>query len=209
MNLLKINRLEFNCVHIEDDLWLLQTLNPTKKSLPLLAEKLQHHHQDNIDNIVASESEILIYGAQDFHPRTLDNLELGWSTIKTQAYQIKVNLEKGLDWELVLNESGKTKEEFKTMLKKNKFTVCMYGFRPGFLYLNGLKTPYQVPRRKNPRQKVVAGSLAIGGKYIGIYGTGAPAGWNIIGSTDFTFTNEKSINQLPSINQEIKFRFEN
>lgn len=206
MNSVKINKLAFSCLNIQDNLWLLQAADTKKKSLPLLAEKLHSKFEGTIENIVASESEILIYGTEEFQLDKLNNEELGWSILKEEAYEIQLNLEKGLDWDLVTKHCGKTKEEFKRMLLKNKFTVCMYGFRPGFLYMNGLTQAFQISRREKPRQTVAAGSLAIGGKYIGIYGTEAPAGWNIIGMTDFVFKPEQSAKDLPSINQQIKFR---
>jgi len=205
---IKINKIEFHCRNIEDHLWLLQTAKNKNKSIPLLAEKIQAKFTSSIDNIVASESEILIYGSNGFKLDILDGIELGWASIKNKIFPVHVNLDQGLDWDRVIKISGKTILEFKQMLLKSKFTVCMYGFRPGFLYLNGLAPPYHIPRMELPRKEVMAGSLALGGKYIGIYGSSAPAGWNIIGQTNFVIKDFQSVDSLPSIKQKIKFIIE-
>ena len=64
-----------------------------------------------------------------------------------------------------------------------EYTVAFLGFQPGFPYLNGLPPELQVPRRVTPRVRVEAGSVAIGGRYAGIYPASGPGGWQIIGRT--------------------------
>jgi KipI family sensor histidine kinase inhibitor len=59
----------------------------------------------------------------------------------------------------------------------------MLGFAPGFPYLLGLDPALQVPRRANPRTRVPAGSVAIGGAQTGIYPRELPGGWHLIGRT--------------------------
>ena len=64
-----------------------------------------------------------------------------------------------------------------------EYTVAFLGFQPGFPYLRRLPDALRVPRRATPRARVAAGSVAIGGGYCGIYPTGGPGGWQIIGRT--------------------------
>lgn len=64
-----------------------------------------------------------------------------------------------------------------------EYRVDFLGFQPGFPYLSGLPEALQAPRRKTPRVNVVSGSIAIGGRYAGIYPTAGPGGWQIIGRT--------------------------
>jgi KipI family sensor histidine kinase inhibitor len=59
----------------------------------------------------------------------------------------------------------------------------MLGFVPGFSYLGGMDPVLETPRLGNPREKIPAGSVAIGGKQTGIYPIDSPGGWNIIGTT--------------------------
>ncbi|HWR76462.1 MAG TPA: 5-oxoprolinase subunit PxpB [Thiobacillus sp.] len=63
------------------------------------------------------------------------------------------------------------------------YSVAFLGFQPGFPYLHGLPRALQAPRRATPRERVAAGSVAIGGMYTGIYPASGPAGWQIIGRT--------------------------
>jgi len=64
-----------------------------------------------------------------------------------------------------------------------EYRVAMLGFAPGFPYLLGLDPQLAVPRRADPRQRVPAGSVAIGGNQTGIYPEALPGGWQLIGRT--------------------------
>ncbi len=63
------------------------------------------------------------------------------------------------------------------------YRVAMLGFAPGFPYLLGLDPGLATPRRHDPRQRVPAGSVAIGGSQTGIYPAELPGGWRLIGRT--------------------------
>jgi len=73
------------------------------------------------------------------------------------------------------------------------------------MYLDKLDESIHVPRKEKPRLKVPSGSLAIGGKYIGIYGSESPGGWNLIGKTSHKVKNNNKFLKFPSIGQEIEF----
>jgi KipI family sensor histidine kinase inhibitor len=64
-----------------------------------------------------------------------------------------------------------------------EYRVAMLGFMPGFAYLLGLDPLLHTPRRENPRTRVPAGSVAIGGAQTGIYPRELPGGWQLIGRT--------------------------
>jgi KipI family sensor histidine kinase inhibitor len=61
------------------------------------------------------------------------------------------------------------------------YRVYMIGFTPGFPYLGGLDDRLAMPRRATPRERVPAGSVAVGGAQTGIYPDESPGGWWIIG----------------------------
>ncbi|MFF9818609.1 allophanate hydrolase subunit 1 [Streptomyces sp. NPDC014006] len=65
-----------------------------------------------------------------------------------------------------------------------EFRVAFCGFAPGFGYLTGLPSRYDVPRRGTPRTAVPAGSVALAGPYTGVYPRSSPGGWQLIGTTD-------------------------
>lgn len=67
------------------------------------------------------------------------------------------------------------------------YTVYFVGFMPGFVYLGGLDASIHTPRRANPRMKIPAGSVGIGGSQTGVYPGESPGGWQIIGNTSESF----------------------
>lgn len=58
------------------------------------------------------------------------------------------------------------------------------GFAPGFIYLAGGALGQPVPRRKVPRTRVPAGSVALAGELSAVYPSDSPGGWQLIGVTD-------------------------
>jgi KipI family sensor histidine kinase inhibitor len=64
------------------------------------------------------------------------------------------------------------------------WTVAFGGFVPGFAYLTGGDPRLDVPRRPDPRTRVPAGAVALGGGYSGVYPRASPGGWQLIGHTD-------------------------
>ncbi|WP_072313547.1 urea amidolyase family protein [Agrococcus sp. Marseille-P2731] len=64
------------------------------------------------------------------------------------------------------------------------WTVAFTGFAPGFGYLVGDDTLFDVPRRASPRTRIPAGSVALAGRFSGVYPKQSPGGWQLIGRTD-------------------------
>jgi len=71
------------------------------------------------------------------------------------------------------------------------YVVWFIGFQPGFPYLGGLPEVLATPRRAEPRVRVAAGSVGIGGAQTGIYPLETPGGWNLIGRTDLALFNPR------------------
>jgi KipI family sensor histidine kinase inhibitor len=65
----------------------------------------------------------------------------------------------------------------------SEFTVAFCGFAPGFGYLVGGDPALHVPRRRTPRTRIPAGSVALAGVFSGVYPQSSPGGWQIIGTT--------------------------
>jgi len=63
------------------------------------------------------------------------------------------------------------------------YTVAFTGFAPGFAYMTCDDNSIDVPRRKTPRLRVPAASVALGGKFCGIYPSDSPGGWQLLGTT--------------------------
>ncbi|MBL8296740.1 MAG: 5-oxoprolinase subunit PxpB [Rhodanobacteraceae bacterium] len=89
----------------------------------------------------------------------------------------------GPDLDQAAAHSGLTPQAFAARHAAGDYRVAMLGFAAGFPYLLGLDPALQQPRRANPRTRVAAGSVAIGGLQTGIYPRELPGGWNLIGRT--------------------------
>ena len=89
----------------------------------------------------------------------------------------------GLDLDAVAEHARLSRDEVIARHAAGEYTVAMLGFAPGFPYLLGLDGRLHMPRRANPRTRVPAGSIAIGGAQTGIYPRELPGGWNLIGRT--------------------------
>ncbi len=88
-----------------------------------------------------------------------------------------------------------------------EYRVAMLGFAPGFAYLLGLETALHTPRRKEPRLRVPAGAVAIGGAQTGIYPRQLPGGWQIIGRTPLVlFDIGRDQPSLLAPGQRVRFR---
>jgi KipI family sensor histidine kinase inhibitor len=61
------------------------------------------------------------------------------------------------------------------------WTVAFAGFAPGFAYLMAPHDQLRVARRTEPRTRVPAGSVALGGTYSAVYPRESPGGWHLIG----------------------------
>ncbi|SMB95148.1 5-oxoprolinase subunit B family protein [Deinococcus hopiensis] len=64
-----------------------------------------------------------------------------------------------------------------------RLEVAFLGFTPGFAFLTGLPPELQMPRLASPRERVLAGSVALGGPWAGVYPRETPGGWRLIGRT--------------------------
>lgn len=89
----------------------------------------------------------------------------------------------GEDMERVCDLHKLTAVEVVRLHSKPVYLVYCVGFSPGFAYLGDLPEKLHTPRLANPRPKVPAGSVAIGGEHTGVYSVESPGGWNLIGRT--------------------------
>ncbi|MDO4260576.1 MAG: 5-oxoprolinase subunit PxpB [Eubacteriales bacterium] len=89
----------------------------------------------------------------------------------------------GEDLKDVAAHAGMTEEEVIRLHSSVEYNIYMLGFLPGFPYLGGLDRRLFTPRLDNPRTKIPAGSVGIGGEQTGIYPLESPGGWRLIGRT--------------------------
>ena len=91
--------------------------------------------------------------------------------------------EYGPDIENIAKNAGLTEEEVIKIHTSKDYLIYMLGFLPGFSYLGGLDERIHTPRLANPRIRIPAGSVGIGGSQTGIYPLDSPGGWQLLGLT--------------------------
>jgi KipI family sensor histidine kinase inhibitor len=89
--------------------------------------------------------------------------------------------EHGVDLADIGNATGLAPQAVAELHAASAFTVYMIGFMPGFPFMGGLPAALNVPRRREPRVRVPAGSVAITGALTAIYPWESPGGWQIVG----------------------------
>ena len=80
--------------------------------------------------------------------------------------------------------SGLSQEDVVARHLRPEYQVAFCGFAPGFAYIVGGDPALRVPRRRNPRTAVPAGSVALADEFTGVYPRQMPGGWQLIGRTD-------------------------
>ncbi|MBL8561878.1 MAG: 5-oxoprolinase/urea amidolyase family protein [Gemmobacter sp.] len=65
-----------------------------------------------------------------------------------------------------------------------EWQVAFCGFAPGFAYLTCDDPRFDLPRRASPRARIPAGSVALAGRFGGVYPQASPGGWQLIGTTN-------------------------
>ncbi|MDL2410309.1 urea amidolyase family protein [Rhizobium calliandrae] len=89
----------------------------------------------------------------------------------------------GEDLDDVADILGWTVDELIRRHTEATYTVAFAGFAPGFAYMTCDDPAFDVPRRESPRVRIPAGSVALGGKFSGVYPSDSPGGWQLLGTT--------------------------
>lgn len=89
----------------------------------------------------------------------------------------------GPDLGEVAAHTGLSPHEVVTQHAAAEYRVACMGFAPGWAYLLGLPPELATPRLPNPRMRIPAGSVGIGGAQTGVYPLETPGGWRLIGRT--------------------------
>lgn len=105
------------------------------------------------------------------------------SVATASSHRLAVRFD-GEDLPEVARRAGCAVDRLVDLLCSLTLQVKFLGFQPGFAYLDGLPPVLHLPRRANPRKKVPAGSVALGGGYCGIYPSDGPGGWHLVGTTE-------------------------
>jgi KipI family sensor histidine kinase inhibitor len=176
-------------------------------SLSKLAQAIQRKKIKGIEDLVATREQLLIISPLKLKKlkKSLEDLEL--SHDNKLSWEIPIHFFEEADWARVAEHSGLSRKQFIDKFLAQKLQVEMFGFIPGFIYLEGLDKSLMVPRKENPSLNQNANVLAIGGSYAGIYSLPSSAGWNIIGQSPIDILSLNHNPPLPfSIGDDIIFK---
>lgn len=158
-----------------------------------VAETIQHNPPAGfIELVPAYNSLLIIFDPLNFTPDTaLSHIKSSIkkaravSTKQSNTIEIPVCYDSRVaeDLDYVADYCGMTVQELIDAHSQQEYIVYMLGFLPGFLYLGDLDKRLHCPRRDNPRTRIEAGSVGIGGSQTGVYPIASPGGWQIIGRT--------------------------
>ena len=127
---------------------------------------------------------------------------------KKKVFEIPVCYggEYGPDLAKIAEHAGLSEEEVIRIHSSKDYLIYMLGFLPGFTYLGGLDERIHTPRLANPRIKINAGSVGIGGSQTGIYPVDSPGGWQLMGMTPVkTYDPERETPILVEAGDYIRF----
>ena len=95
----------------------------------------------------------------------------------------------GPDLADVAGQTGLTAAQVIEAHTATLWRVGFSGFAPGFAYLIDGDPRLRVPRRREPRTSVPAGSVGLAGEFSAVYPRRSPGGWQLIGRTDAVLWN--------------------
>jgi KipI family sensor histidine kinase inhibitor len=154
---------------------------------------MREQHIEGVVDIIPAFCSLLI----NYDPRVISydrmktrmeqilSMEIAAGTRKKKVYQIPVCYggSFGPDLDNIAEHAGLTPQEVIDIHTSTDYLIYMLGFLPGFTYLGGLDERIHTPRLSNPRIRIPAGSVGIGGSQTGIYPMDSPGGWQLMGMT--------------------------
>lgn len=140
---------------------------------------------DFVDEVIVTEVEVCLKLNTHFKKQKLEALKTISLPDRSEAitYRLPVYFHNHEDWQTIEKATKLSKQMIIKELSAIKFSIAMFAFLPGFIYFNGLPKALQIPRKTTPSKYVKANSIAIGGKYLGLYSLDSPGGWHVLGLT--------------------------
>ena len=157
-------------------------------SLRLISSKLRSGG-DWLEVVDGIEDVTLLFDPATLSPdealEKASDLEVTQETRSLSRQEVELSVqfggENGPDMKDVCDQLEMSQDELISTLSESDLQVDMIGFTPGFAYISGLPEALSVPRLKQPRARVPAGSLGLAAGRCGTYALEGPGGWPIIG----------------------------
>ena len=158
--------------------------------------------------LVNYDPRVITYDEIKKRMQNLVKVDVRSSEEKKKIFEIPVCYggEYGPEIENIAEHAGLSVEEVIKIHSSRDYLIYMLGFLPGFCYLGGLDERIHTPRLANPRIKINAGSVGIGGSQTGIYPLDSPGGWQLMGMTPVkTYDPERETPILVEAGDYIRF----
>ncbi len=158
--------------------------------------------------LINYDPRVISYGEMRRRMEKILSVEIAAGDRKKKIYEIPVCYggELGPDLATIAGHAGLTEQEVIDIHSSTDYLIYMLGFLPGFTYLGGLDARIHTPRLANPRIRIPAGSVGIGGSQTGIYPMDSPGGWQLMGMTPVkTYDPEREIPILVEAGDYIRF----
>jgi KipI family sensor histidine kinase inhibitor len=150
-----------------------------------LARRLLEHPLDGQEDVVQGEASVLVLFADDRSALLARSALPGLTAAgpgPEAARKVRIDVVyDGPDLEEIGELTGLGAAGVIRLHAETTWTVAFVGFAPGFAYLVAPHDRLRVARRTDPRTRVPAGSVAVGGAYSAVYPRESPGGWQLIG----------------------------
>lgn len=192
-------------------------ISPTiNRKIAATVQLMKEQHIEGVVDMIPAFCSLLI----NYDPRVISYEEIkervqallkvdaktGEGTKKIFEIPVCYGGEYGPDIANIAANAGLTEEEVIKIHSSRDYLIYMLGFLPGFCYLGGLDERIHTPRLANPRIKINAGSVGIGGSQTGIYPLDSPGGWQLMGMTPVkTYDPEREVPILVEAGDYIRF----
>jgi KipI family sensor histidine kinase inhibitor len=162
----------------------------SQKRIWRLAQRLADH-EEVLDAIPGMNNiTVVLRHPQEMAWDAIEQLQRWWEeseALEPQSRLMTIPViyggEDGPDLANVALHSGLTEKQVVELHASVEYVVWFLGFQPGFPYLGGLPERLAMPRHAEPRLRVPAGSVGIGGAQTGVYPLATPGGWQLLGRT--------------------------
>ena len=186
------------------------------KKITTTVNLMREQHIEGVVDVIPAFCSLLI----NYDPRVISYEELkdrmmGLVKMEGQTGQDRKRIfeipvcyggEYGPDIASIAAHAGLSEEEVIRIHSSRDYLIYMLGFLPGFCYLGGLDERIHTPRLANPRIKINAGSVGIGGSQTGIYPLDSPGGWQLMGMTPVkTYDPDREVPILVQAGDYIRF----
>lgn len=193
------------------------TIDPAiNRKIAATVQLMREQHINGVTDVIPAFCSLLI----NYDPRVISyeqikrrmealvKIDVSAGDTRKRVFEIPVCYggEFGPDIQNIADHAGLSVEEVIQIHTSRDYLIYMLGFLPGFTYLGGLDERIHTPRLANPRIRIPAGSVGIGGSQTGIYPMDSPGGWQLMGQTPVkTYDPDREVPILVEAGDYIRF----